>query len=341
MQSDLSTCLRQLKTCLDTQQIPQARSVIDRITQLIIEKADESPSETDFKLECLFTAQNGLVAFLEKSFTNAKHFAKVIEDAFELLRKTIEKHSTLLGKRMSIVVPIAIRCIQSSSVPARPRELATLVLQDSIAYGCLQSDSYEKLGQLSGELLVVFQQGKLPNRFQQNLYELIGQLAKHFPESVAAPKRMRDIFMNAAEKQLLEENYPSLVSLAGAIRGLDLFLVHFAPSESDRELRQRLYLMVKKLSIWEESRSERVVFRNALQLLANHAPLFTLHLYLDHVHWQTMLAGKWIKSTNQDDRHIALNALYAFHGEVARILSCPELTAASERECPPTVDVLN
>lgn len=46
MESDLSTCLRQLKTCLDTQQIPQARSIIDRITQLIVEKAEESQAET-------------------------------------------------------------------------------------------------------------------------------------------------------------------------------------------------------------------------------------------------------------------------------------------------------
>uniref|UniRef100_A0A182VQI2 non-specific serine/threonine protein kinase n=1 Tax=Anopheles minimus TaxID=112268 RepID=A0A182VQI2_9DIPT len=341
MASDLNTCLRQLKTCLDTQQTPHARSTIHRITQLIIEKVDESPAETDFNLECMFTAPNGLISFLEKSHPRAKHFAKAIDDTFELFRKVIEKHSSLLGKRMAIIVPIALRYIQSSSVLARSRELATLVLQDSVAYGCLHNETYDKLDRLPGELLLVFPQGKLPNRFQQNLYELLGQLAKHFPESVTEPDRMRDIFLSAAEKQLLEENYPSLVSLAGAVRGIDLFLVHFAPSESERELRQRLYLLIKKLSIWDETRSERIVFRNALQVLANHAPLFTIHLYLDHVHWQTLLAGKWIKSTNQDDRRIGLNAMYAFHGEVARVLSDPELMVECDRECPSTVDVLN
>ncbi|XP_052901969.1 DNA-dependent protein kinase catalytic subunit-like [Anopheles moucheti] len=341
MAIDLSTCLRQLNTCLDTQQTPHARSIINRITQLIIDKVDESTAETDFNLECLFALPNGLMAFLEKSFPTAKLFAKAIDDTFDLFRKVIEKHSSLLGKRMTIVVPIALRYIQSSSVSARSRELATLVLQDSIAYGCLQSDTYDKLDQLPGELLLVFPQGKLPNRFQQNLYELLGQLAKHFPASVTEPDRMRDTLMNAAEKQLLEENYPSLVSLAGAIRGLDYFLVHFAPSESDREIRQRLYLLIKKLSIWDEHRAERNVFRNALQVLANHAPLFTLHLYLDHVHWQKLIAGKWIKSTNQDDSQIGINAMYAFHGEIARVLSNPEFTAGSDRECPSTVDVLN
>uniref|UniRef100_A0A182RWW4 non-specific serine/threonine protein kinase n=1 Tax=Anopheles funestus TaxID=62324 RepID=A0A182RWW4_ANOFN len=341
MASDLSTCLRQLKACLDTQQTPHARSIIHRITQLIVEKVDESTAETDFNLECMFTAPNGLMAFLEKAFSSAKHFAKAIDDTFELFRKVIEKYSALLGKRMTIIVPMALRYIQSSSVPARSRELATLVLQDSIAYGCLQAASYDKLDQLPRELLMVFPQGKLPNRFQQNLYELLGQLAKHFPESVTEPDTIRDILMKAMEKQLLEENYPSLVSLAGAVRGLDYFLVHFAPSENERELRQRLYLMVKKLSIWDVNRSERIVFRNALQVLANHAPLFTSHLYLDHVHWQTMLAGKWIKSTNQDDRQIGINAMYAFHGEIARVLSNPELMEESDRACPSTVDVLN
>uniref|UniRef100_A0A182JUF0 non-specific serine/threonine protein kinase n=1 Tax=Anopheles christyi TaxID=43041 RepID=A0A182JUF0_9DIPT len=341
MASDLNTCLRQLKTCLDTKQIPHARSIIDRITQLIIEKVDESEAETDYNLECVITSANGLVAFLNKSFSNAKHFVKVIESTFELFRKTIEKHSPLMGKRMVVIVPVALRYIQSSSVPARSRELAALVLQDCIAYGCLQNETYDQLDQLPAELLLVFRQGKLPNRFQQNLYEVLGQIAKHFPACIHEPDRIRDIFLNAAEKQLLEENYPSLVSLAGAVRGLDLFLAHFAPSESDRALRERLYLLMKKLSIWEESRSERAVFRNALQLISNHAPLFTLHLYVDHVHWQTMLAGKWINSSNQDDKDVGLKALYAFHGEIARILSDPELTAESERECPSKVDVLN
>uniref|UniRef100_A0A182PBZ1 non-specific serine/threonine protein kinase n=1 Tax=Anopheles epiroticus TaxID=199890 RepID=A0A182PBZ1_9DIPT len=341
MATDINICLRQLKTCLDTQQIPHARSIIDRIAQLIIERADESQAETDFNLECIFNSANGLISFLNKSFSSAKHFAKVIENTFELFRKTIEKHSQLMGKRMAIIVPVALRYIQSSSVPARERELAALVLQDCVAFGCLQNDTYEQLDQLPAELLLVFQHGKLPSRFQQNLHELLGQLTKHFPASIHEPARIRDIFLNAVEKQLLEENYPSLVSLAGAVRGLDLFLVNFAPSANEQDICGRLYLLVKKLSIWDESCSERAVFRNALQVLGNHAPLFTLQLYLDHVHWQTMLAGKWIKSNNQDDKDVALKALYAFHGEVARVLQTPALTEASGREYPPKVEVLN
>uniref|UniRef100_A0A182QYZ1 DNA-PKcs N-terminal domain-containing protein n=1 Tax=Anopheles farauti TaxID=69004 RepID=A0A182QYZ1_9DIPT len=242
---------------------------------------------------------------------------------------------------MTVVVPISLRYIQSSAAPARSRELAALVLQDSIAYGCLHRGTYETLAEIPDELLLVFQQKKLPNRFQQNLYELLGQLAKQFPTCISEPDRVRDVFLNTAESQLLEENYPSLVSLAGAVRGLDLYLANFAPSENESEIRQRLYVLAQKLSLWDESRTERIVFRNALQLLANHAPLFTVHLYEDHVHWQTTLAGKWIKSSNRDDRLVGLAALYAFHGEVARVLSTPELLTQSERVCPPTANVLN
>uniref|UniRef100_A0A182IV99 non-specific serine/threonine protein kinase n=1 Tax=Anopheles atroparvus TaxID=41427 RepID=A0A182IV99_ANOAO len=341
MSPELVSCLMQLKICLDTQQVPRARNVIGRLTQLVVETTGESQTEAEYNLECIFDAPNGLIAFLQRSFSCAKQLAKANEDVFELFRKTIEKHSTLLRKWMTPIVSVTLRYIQSSTVTARERELATLILQDSIAYGCLQKDSYERLDQLLDELLKVFQQRKMPNRFQQNLYELLGQLAKHFPECVTEPDLLRDAFLSAAESQLLEENYPSLVSLAGAIRGLDLFLVHFSPSEHDEELRKRLYLLVKKLSICDEGRSERAVFRNALQLLADHAQLFTVYLYEDHVHWQTVLVGKWIKSTNRDDRQVALSALYAFHGEVARVLSHPEIATESERECPRTADVLN
>ncbi|KFB53322.1 AGAP003967-PA-like protein [Anopheles sinensis] len=341
MSSELRSCLVQLKIYLDTQQVPRARSVIAGITQLIVETTTESQTESEYNLECLFDAPNSLIAFLQRSFSNAKQLAKVNEDVFELFRKTIEKHSTMLRKWMGSIVAITLRFIQSSSVTARERELATLVLQDGIAYGSLQKDSYERLDLLVEELLKVFQQRKLPNRFQQNLYELLGQLAKHFPECVTEPDRLRDAFLSTAESQLLEENYPSLVSLAGAVRGLDMFLFHFAPSQEEKEMRQRLYLLVKKLSICDEGRSERIVFRNALQLLADHSQLFTVHLYEDHVHWQTVLAGRWIKSSNRDDRQVALAALYAFHREVARVLSCPETVSDSQRECPRTKDVLN
>ncbi|XP_053670241.1 DNA-dependent protein kinase catalytic subunit-like [Anopheles nili] len=341
MGSDLNSCLRQLKICLDTQQVPQARMNIARITQLIVDRTIETQAETDFNLECVFSTANGLVSFLQHTLTKAKHFAKANEDILELFRKTIEKHSPLLGKRMAVIVPIALRYIQSSTVTARERELATLVLQDSIAYGCLNRETYDQLGNLSQELLQIFEQRKLPSRFQQNLYELQGQLANQFPDCVTEAERLRDVFLNAAENQLLEQNYPSLVSLAGAIRGLDLFLVHFAPGESEHELRKRLYLLVKKLSIWDEGRSERSVFRNALQLMANHAILFTVHLFEDHIHWQAMLVGKWLKSSNRDDRRIAVIALYAFHGEVARVLSTPSLVAGGDREYHSVEDVLN
>ncbi|XP_058119167.1 DNA-dependent protein kinase catalytic subunit-like [Anopheles ziemanni] len=341
MSTELRSCLGQLKSCLDTQQVPRARSVIASITQLIVETTTESQAETEYALECLLDAPNSLIAFLQRSFSNAKQLAKVNEDVFELFRKMIEKHSALLRKWMGSIVSITLRFIQSSAVTARERELATLVLQDGIAYGSLQKDSYERLGLLVEELLEVFQHRKLPNRFQQNMYELLGQLAKHFPECVTEPDRLRDAFLSTAESQLLEENYPSLVSLAGAIRGLDMFLFHFAPSHEDKEMRQRLYLLVKKLSICDESRSERIVFRNALQLLADHSQLFTMYLYEDHVHWQTVLAGRWIKSSNRDDRQVALTALYAFHREVARVLSYPESVSESQRECPRTKDVLN
>ncbi|XP_052863201.1 DNA-dependent protein kinase catalytic subunit-like [Anopheles cruzii] len=330
--TELESCFKQLKSCLDKRQVVVARNIIDRITKLLIESPTESRSEVEYHLELVFGDGTGLVAFLEQSFGNAKLFTKANEDCFDLCRKTIAKHSSLVRKWMDRLVAVSLRYIRSSSMMARERELAALVLQDCISYGCLVPESYTKLGTLVDELLPVFEQRKPPNRFRQNLFELLGQLAKRFPECVRQPDRLRDVFLSAAESQLLEENYPSLVSLAGAIRGLDLFLFNFAPSAGDQELRQRMYLLVKKLSLWDESRSERLVFRSALQLVANHGALFTEYLYTDHAHWQKSLGGNWIKSNNRDDQLVGLAALYAFYGELARVLSREDPSGADDNE---------
>ncbi|ETN62944.1 hypothetical protein AND_005352 [Anopheles darlingi] len=340
MSSELEGCLNRLKTCLDSKHAPRARTVIEQITKFLLEVPVEGRAEIEYHLELLFNDAAGLVAFLERSFAAAKQFAKANEDCFELFRKTIEKHSRLASKWIDRIVSVALRYITSTAVTARERELATLVLQDSISYGCLDAGSYSKLNTLVADLLPVFQQRKPPHRFQQNLFELLGQLSKTFPQYVNEPIRLQEVFVGSAESQLLEENNLSLVSLAGAVRGLDLFLHNFAPDAEQLEIRRRIYLLVKKLSPWEELRSERIVFRNALQLLANHAALFGDFLYNDHTHWQAALADRWIRSSNRDDRRIGLAALYAFHGELAHALlrrnQSPEV---SERQS--AVQVLN
>ncbi|XP_050085552.1 DNA-dependent protein kinase catalytic subunit-like [Anopheles aquasalis] len=338
MSSELQGCLNRLKTCPDG---PRARTVIERISKLLLEVPVEGRAEIEYNLELLFNDAAGLVAFLERSFAASKKFAKANEDCFELFRKTIEKHSRLASKWIERIVSVALRYIVSTSVTARERELATLVLQDSISYGCLDADSYPKLNTLVADLLPVFQQRKPPHRFQQNLFELLGQLSKAFPQYVSEPARLLEVFVGSAESQLLDEHNLSLVSLAGAIRGLDLFLHNFAPDAEQRETRRRIYLLVKKLSPWEELRSERIVFRNALQLLANHAALFADFLYTEHGHWQAALADRWIRSSNRDDRRIGLAALYAFHGEMAGVLlrRNDESPDATERQS--AVEVLN
>uniref|UniRef100_A0A8D8NBP3 (northern house mosquito) hypothetical protein n=1 Tax=Culex pipiens TaxID=7175 RepID=A0A8D8NBP3_CULPI len=71
--------------------------------------------------------------------------------------------------------------------------------------------------------------------------------------------------ISAAEGQLLEENYPSLVSLAGALQELSHFLVNLAPTsgryEDDEASRsdvyRRIYVLVKMLSDKDEGVKER------------------------------------------------------------------------------------
>lgn len=224
---------------------------------------------TEYYLDTLINSPNGILSFLQRSIKASGRFQKVNEEIFDLLRRVIQKHSQLVRKSVESVVRECVRFVQSSSVSARERELGTAVIQDLLVYKCL--DEQYDMSQLLGELLVVFdQRSKLTNRFQQCLFELIGLMAKDFPECVSESRQRKilDNMMRVAEGQLLEENYPSLISLAGALQGLTYFLVNFAPDDAEEgqeqqlNLKRRIYLIVKKLSDWDEAVKERQAFRS-------------------------------------------------------------------------------
>ncbi|EAT40123.1 AAEL008123-PA [Aedes aegypti] len=291
------------------------------------------PKKTVYRqyyLDTLINSPNGILSFLQRSIKASGRFQKVNEEIFDLLRRIIQKHSQLVRKSVESVVRECVRFVQSSSVSARERELGTAVIQDLLVYKCL--DEQYDMSQLLGELLVVFdQRSKLTNRFQQCLFELIGLMAKDFPECVSESRQRKilDNMMRVAEGQLLEENYPSLISLAGALQGLTYFLVNFAPDDAEEgqeqqlNLKRRIYLIVKKLSDWDEAVKERQAFRNALILLERHSALFSPFLYVDYVHWQNILTTKWLRSS-VEDRKVAIYALHSFHREIARQLLARE-----------------
>ncbi|XP_062561141.1 DNA-dependent protein kinase catalytic subunit-like [Armigeres subalbatus] len=335
MATELERILSLLKGCIDAQHAVKGKECILTIGELVLAGDGQSSAESEYYLDILINSPNGVLAFLQRSIKTSGRFQKVNEEIFELLRRLVQKHSVQVRKSVESVVRECVRYVQSSSVSARERELATAVVQDLLVYNCL--DEQYDMSHLLGQLLTVFdQRSKLTNRFQQNLFELIGLIAKDFPECVseAYQRKIVDNMMRVAEGQLLEENYPSLVSLAGALQGLNYYLVNFAPGneveeqEHQADLRRRIYLIVKKLSDWDEAVKERQAFRNALVLLERHSALFSPFLYADYVHWQNILTTKWLRSS-VDDRKVAIYALHSFHREIARQLVTREDLDAS------------
>ncbi|XP_058823542.1 DNA-dependent protein kinase catalytic subunit-like isoform X2 [Topomyia yanbarensis] len=325
MSTELEKYFILLKSCLDSQHSAKAKECVISITDLVAGGEKQTAAEAEYSLDIIFNSQNSAIAFLQRSIKSSSRFQKANEEIFDLFRKLVQKQPKLVRKSAIAILKACIQFIQSSSVSARERELATTVVQDLLVYNCL--DEGHDISQLLGDLLVVFDQRKLTNRFQQNLFELIGLLTKDYPECVSEQrqKNILDTMMSAAEGQLLEGSYPSLISLAGALQGLNHFLINFAPSDSGDDVCRRIYVLIKKLSDWDEAVKERAAFRNAIRLLERHSALFTRFLYVDYLYWQTVLTTKWIRS-GIEDRKVGIYALQSFHREISReLLSSEEI----------------
>ncbi|XP_055614523.1 DNA-dependent protein kinase catalytic subunit-like, partial [Uranotaenia lowii] len=354
MSTDLEKYLSSMKGCLDTQHGARARDYVQAISDLVLGSEQLNPAEAEYYLDTIFNSQNGTLAFMQRSLKAAGRFQKANEDLFELYRKLVQKHEKLVRKSAQKVLKECVRFIQSSSASARERELATALVQDLLLYKCLDEDC--DISHLLGELLAVFEQRKLTNRFQQALFELVGLLARDYPECVSESRQrlILTTIMAVAEGQLLEKNYPSLVSLAGALQGLNYFLVNFAPTTADdgacegssqqpqnQQWRERIYVLIKKLSDWDEAVKERLAFRNAMLLLERHAPLFSNFLYSEYTYWQTILTTKWIRS-NLEDRKVGIYTLHSFHKEIAQqLVNRAEQSSSTEDDRQSRVAVLN
>ncbi|XP_055636241.1 DNA-dependent protein kinase catalytic subunit-like isoform X2 [Toxorhynchites rutilus septentrionalis] len=318
MSTDLEKYLLALKGYIDTQHSIRAKDCVASITDLITARDTQTSAEAEYSLDIIFNSPNGLLTFLQRSLKSTGKFQKANEEIFDLLRKLIQQHHKLVRKSSETILRQCVHFVQSSSVSARERELATAVMQDLVVYKCLDEDC--DMSQLLGDLLVVFDQRKITNRFQQILFELIGLLAKDYPECVSEERQNKILYilMSVAEGQLLEESYPSLISLAGALRGLNYFLVNFAPTQVEgEEFYRKIYMLVKKLSDCDEAVRDRQAFRNALQLFDKHCALFSSFLYADHQYWQQILTTKWIRS-GVEDRKVGMYALHSLHRELAR-----------------------
>ncbi|XP_053697973.1 DNA-dependent protein kinase catalytic subunit-like [Sabethes cyaneus] len=324
MSADLEKYLVLLKNCLNTQHSAKAKDFVVIIADLVAGGESHTAAEAEYSCDTIFNSTSGVIFFLQCSIKASGRFQKANEEIFDIFRKLIQKHNQLVCKYVPEIVRESVCFIQPSSVSARERELATAVLQDLLTYKCINKDNCD-IGQLLADLLAIFDQRKLTNRFQQSLLELIGLLTKDYPDCVSEEQQrtILNIIMAVLEKQLVEESYPSLISIAGALHGLNHYLIFFAPVEcnydDDSNVYRRIYVLVKKLSDWDDAVRERQAFRNALRIIENHGFLFSYYLYNDYQYWQKILTTKWIRSTIED-RKVGIYALYSFHYQVSQEL---------------------
>lgn len=114
----------------------------------------------------------------------------------------------------------------------------------------------------------------------------------------------------------------SLVSLTGALSGLNDFLEHFGPSENTKDaFAERLYKCIKMMTMpVDAAQKTYTVQRSALNLLASRCNLFNKQVFDDFFHWHDLLEKKWLTMTQFENRRPAIYLMHAIHREIAVVL---------------------
>lgn len=109
------------------------------------------------------------------------------------------------------------------------------------------------------------------------------------------------------------------VALSGALRGLNHFLVNFAPIPSDEpDVCRRLYVCVHKLSDPPADFRKHDVYVASLDLLAAHATIVASHVFAEHAYWHAVLLRRLNETGDRTQRKSLFAALNAVHSVVAQ-----------------------
>lgn len=155
----------------------------------------------------------------------------------------------------------------------------------------------------------------------QYTFELLGDLSKEHPDEMYGENAIncRDVMFQVLETNLLKNENINFRGMAGALSGLNKYLIHFSPSPNDEPiLCDRLYNCVQKLSDPGELRS-KTSFRNSLNIIADHGPLMTNQLFRDYIYWHKLFL-KWMNSWTYVEKKTAIYACRSFHREISNCI---------------------
>lgn len=129
----------------------------------------------------------------------------------------------------------------------------------------------------------------------------------------------RDVMFQVLETNLLKNENVNFRGMAGALAGLNKYLINFSPSPNEEPiLCDRLYNCVQKLSDPGELRS-KTSFRNSLNIIADHGPLMTNQLFRDYLYWHKLFL-KWMNSWTYVEKKTAIYACRSFHREISNCI---------------------
>lgn len=157
-----------------------------------------------------------------------------------------------------------------------------------------------------------------------DVYELLGTLSKKYPENLSYLKgvELRNIMVTAIQKLFKDDKATySMTLVAGAIKGLNSHLVNFSPKEEDNQFKEKLYECMVQLTDPRKheslnSQSNRVVFRNMLEIVQNYGHLVSDLLFHDYLKWHIVLL-MWLNSKAYEDKNSGFYAIGTFHNEIA------------------------
>ncbi|GAB0097641.1 DNA-dependent protein kinase catalytic subunit [Sergentomyia squamirostris] len=312
MNEKLSSTISLLKRKIDGQRPKEATNSVTIITGAF----DDAPtnSEIDLAIDIIFNANHGTISILFQSIQHNKMFKQCNIDIFQLHLRIIREYSEKMSNYVPAIIQYTTKYIIANNVSAKEKELCMQIIQEMLLKKLCGSVD---LPAVLDKLFRVFNDPDPRARLHQLTFEVVGLICKDFPEHFVGTyqQRFHDAIVTKLDSLLTKKDAISLVTIAGAIEGLNSYLIHFPPDNAND--REYIYKCVKELSDVGDIR-EKALFRNSMQLLTSHTNLLAEQLLRDYKFWHDTL-DKWLKYTYEDKR-IAINAISAVHKQLAASL---------------------
>ncbi|XP_055377945.1 DNA-dependent protein kinase catalytic subunit-like [Condylostylus longicornis] len=321
-----------LKECIGRGNPLEAKEILENISKFFDDRL--SKAELELALETIFDTDCGTIAFLNRSIKEKKKFAECNANIFCIWIKILQNHgfSISFENYVADIIQCSTRFIVSMQVSAKEKEKATVVLQE-IFQNRLADDL--NASELISKLIDVLNLKNRPGNFSQQIFILLGIISRDTPENISERQAymIQNNMLKTLEDTLLNEETVQYNVLAGAMEGLNLFLINFAPSPTESyNICDSIYVCVKKLSNPPLYVKAKAPFRHALDLFTRHYHLFSKQIYRDFKYWHECLTNtSWLLSTIYDDRRKAIFAIQSFHKAVEYNLNKKELNENDQK----------